>query len=194
VSTRRVIFPPPETWTRKASHHPSRRETNMTTNENSDKASDYRRAALFTKYHRQGNKAGQVAIVEEVNETGRVPQLLFALLVLHKTFITRFRTPDGIDLLADFIHSIATLVTAGMPTPDVVRAAQILDHHGHNDHDAIAKVMSDATAEGRATETFLALLDHYEVSLPELSGRAGIAFIEANALAMLEVEYRPDGE
>jgi hypothetical protein len=166
----------------------------MTNNPNKADAGDYRRAALLTKYHREGNTTGVIAIIEETNELNRSPQLLFSLLVLHKTFITRFRTPDGMDLLADFIHGMATLEVTEQPGIDVVRAAQILDHHGHGDRVAIAQVMNTATLEGRATETFLQLLDHYEVALPELSGQAGIAFIDANAAAMREQEFMPDEE
>lgn len=189
MSTRKIIFVPDDYWT-----NPPEENTTMTENLFRSDAGDYRRAALLTKYRRQGNQTGQVAIVEEVNETNRSVQLLRALLVLHKTFIVRFRTTDGIDILADYIHGIATLEPFDAQSTDTVRAAQIIDHHGHDDHQAIARVMEAAIADGRAMQTVLTLLDHYEVALPELSGHAGIAFIEANALAMLEEEYRPDGQ
>lgn len=166
----------------------------MTENPSRDTAGDYRRAALLTRYRRQGNQTGQVAIVEEVNETNRSVQLLRALLVLHKTFITRFRTPDGIDLLADYFHGIASLDPIDAETADTVRAASIIDLFGHNDHHAIARAMNTATTEGRVTQTILKLLDHFEVALPELSSHAGIKFIDANAAAMLEEEHRPDGQ
>ncbi|OBI90031.1 hypothetical protein A5661_03285 [Mycobacterium asiaticum] len=54
--------------------------------------------------------------------------------------------------------------------------------------------MNTVVSEGRAMQTILALLDHYEVALPELSGHAGIAFIDANAAAMREEEFRPDDQ
>jgi hypothetical protein len=164
----------------------------MTDNTQTTDAGDYRRASLLTKYHREGNETGVMAIIEETNELDRAAQLLFSLLVLHKTFIARFRTPDGIDLLADYIHGIAQLDADEPPNIDIVRAAQILEHHGHSNRKAIAEVMNTATLEGRATHTFLKLLDHYEVALPELSGQAGIAFIDANAAAMREQEFMPD--
>ncbi|WP_205877539.1 hypothetical protein [Mycobacterium camsae] len=166
----------------------------MTENPKRANAGDYRRAALLTMYRRQSNQTGQVAIVEEVNEANRSVQLLRALLVLHKTFITRFRTSDGISLLADYFHGIANLEPVDAHSTDMVRAAQIIDRYGHDDSEAIARAMNTAAAEGRATETILALLDHYEVALPELSGAAGIAFIEANAAAMREEEFRPDDD
>lgn len=187
MNRRKVIFVPDDYWTDPP------KENDMSENPSRPDAGDYRRAALLTKYRRQGNQTGQVAIVEEVNETNRAVQLLRALLVLHKTFIVRFRTTDGIDILADYIHGIATLEPFDAQSTDTVRAAQIIDHHGHDDHQAIARVMAAAVADGRAMQTVLTLLDHYEVALPELSGHAGIAFIDANALAMLEEEYRPEG-
>ncbi|OBI92091.1 hypothetical protein, partial [Mycobacterium asiaticum] len=159
MNTRRVIFPPPDYWT-----HPHEQENTVTENPPRPDAGDYRRAALLTKYRRQGNKTGQVAIVEEVNETNRSPQLLRALLVLHTTFITRFRTPDGVDLLADYFNGIASLEPIDAETTDTVRAAQIIEHFGHNDHPKIARVMNTVVSEGRAMQTILALLDHYEVA------------------------------
>ena len=54
--------------------------------------------------------------------------------------------------------------------------------------------MISATLDGRPTETFLRLLDHYEVALPEISGPAGIEWIEAQIDALLGEEFRPDDE
>ena len=182
---RRVIFPPTDYWTQP-------KETTMTENPNRDKAGDFRRAALLTKYRRQGNQAAQVVIVEEVNETNRAAELLHALLVLHMVFFVRFRTPDAANMLADYFAGIASLEPIDAETTDTIRAAQIINHHGHHNRQAIVQVMNAATLDGRATQTILAVLDHYEVALPELSATAGIAFIEANATAMLEQEYRSD--
>ena len=185
----RVIFMPDDYWTQP-------KETAMTAspNRNRDKAGDYRRAALLTKYRRQGNKAAQVVIVEEANEANRVAELLHALLVLHMTFFVRFRTPDAIELLAGYFTGIGSLQPIDAETTDIIRAAQIIHHHAHRDRRAVAQVVNAAMLDGRATHVVLALLDQYEVALPELNGTAGIAFIEANATAMLEQEYRSDDQ
>lgn len=158
------------------------------------RAGDFRRASLLTMYRRQDNKTGQIAIVEEVNEANRAPDLLSALLVLHRTFVVRFRTPDGINLIADYIQGIAELEPIDAGTTDIVRAAQIIDHDGKNEQQGIANVMTAAVRDGRAMQTINAVLDHFEVLLPEMSGRAGIEFIEANAAAMRDEEFRPDDD
>lgn len=166
----------------------------MTNSHDPAKAGDYRRAALLTKYHRLGNKAGMVAIVEETNEAGRVPELLRSVLVLHQTFIARFRTHDGIQLLGDWMGGIAELEPDANDADgiDLVRAARILNCHGLGNRDGVAATISAATADGRVTQTLLKLLDHYEVALPELTGQAGIEFIDANAAAMRDEEFKPD--
>jgi hypothetical protein len=164
----------------------------MTEHPDRDKAGDYRRASLLTKYRRQGNKTGQIAIVEEVNHADRVAELLHALLVLHMTFFVRFRTPDAVGLLDSYFSGIASLEPIDAGTTDTIRAAQIIDRHAHRDRKAVAQVMNAAILDGRATETLLAVLDHYEVALPELSSEDGIAFIDANAAAMRDEEFRPD--
>lgn len=165
----------------------------MPTNDQ-NRAGDFRRASLLTKYRRQDNKTGQMAIVEEVNDANRAPDLLSALLVLHRTFVVRFRTPDGINLIADYIQGIAELEPIDAGTTDIVRAAQIIDHDGKYERQGIADVMNAAVRDGRAMQTINAVLDHFEVLLPELSGRAGIEFIDANAAAMRDEEFRPDDE
>ncbi|MHA0285182.1 hypothetical protein ACXYX3_01900 [Mycobacterium sp. C3-094] len=157
-----------------------------------DRAGDFRRASLLTKYRRQGNQAAQRVIVEEVNEAKRARELLSALLVLHRTFVVRFRTDEGIDLIADYIAGIAGLAPVDESSTDMVRAAQIIDHDGNNNRAGIAAIMQAAVADGRAMQTINAVLDQFEVLLPELSSTGGIAFIDANAAAMREAEFLPD--
>ena len=158
------------------------------------RAGDFRRASLLTKYRRLDNKTGQIAIVQEVNEANRAPELLTALLVLHRTFIVRFRTDEGIALIADYIQGIAALESIDAESADMIGAAQIIDHDGNNDRAGVLEVLGNAVAAGRGMHAVNAVLDHFEVLLPELSGKAGIAFIEANAAAMLDQEFMPDDD
>lgn len=153
------------------------------------RAGDFRRASLLTKYRRQDNKTGQIEIVEGANQVNRVAELLTALLVLHRTFIVRFRTADGIALIADYIQGIAALESTDAASADVIGAAQIIDHDGNSNRAGVLEVLAAATAAGRGMHTVNAVLDHFEVLLPELNGKAGIAFIEANAAAMREEEF-----
>ncbi|AFC44583.1 hypothetical protein OCU_33640 [Mycobacterium intracellulare ATCC 13950] len=97
-------------------------------------------------------------------------------------------------LLADYIHGMTKLdISATDPGAiAMVRAAQVLDLHGYNDVDGIARVMNAATADGHPTETFLRLLDHYEAALPELTSSAGVAWLEAQIAALAGEEHRPD--
>lgn len=158
------------------------------------RAGDFRRASLLTKYRRQDNKTGQIAIVEEVNEANRAPELLTALLVLHRTFIVRFRTSEGIAIIADYIQGIANLEPIDAGSADVVGAAQIIDLDGKANRAGVLEVFGAAVAAGRGMHTVNAVLDHFEVLLPELNGKAGIEFIEANAAAVREREFLPDDD
>lgn len=112
--------------------------------------------------------------------------------MLHRTFIVRFRTSEGIAIIADYIQGIAGLEPIDAASGDVVRAAQIIDHDGNNNRAGVVEALGAAVAAGRGMHTVNAVLDHFEVLLPELNGKAGIAFIEANAAAMREEEFRPN--
>lgn len=166
----------------------------MPENSNQTSFGDYRRAAVVTKYHRQGNLQGVVAIIDETNETQRAPHLVMALLGLHKVLIQRLRTDEGIALLADYIQGMAALDATEPPGIDIRRAAQIIDCHGRNDMAGIDHEMRAAATQQRVTETFIQLMDLYEVALPELSSEAGIAWIDAQINAVREQEFRPDQE
>ncbi|MBI5536694.1 MAG: hypothetical protein HY898_28500 [Deltaproteobacteria bacterium] len=159
-----------------------------------DRAGDFRRASLLTKYRRQDNKTGQIAIVDEVNDANRAPELLTALLVLHRTFVVRFRTAEGVAMIADYIQGIAALDPIDAATNDVVRAAQIIDLDGKANRAGVLEAFSTAVADRRGMQTVNAVLDHFEVLLPELSSAAGIEFIEAHTTAMLDEEFRPDDQ
>ncbi|BBX29317.1 hypothetical protein [Mycolicibacterium alvei] len=178
--SRRVIFPDPDIWTRK--EHP------MTDQATPTNAADYRRAAALTVHHRQGNPAGVVAIIDETNTTGRAAHLLLATLGLHHNFIATLRTRDGINLMADYIHGIATLDPTESPGTEICRAARILECHGLQDLDGIDHEIRSAIDDQRATETFIALLDHYEVALPELSSNVGIGWIQDHITALANEE------
>jgi hypothetical protein len=162
------------------------------TDDQTPTAADYRRAAVLTLHQRRGNTAGVIAIVDETNTADRATQLLLAVLGLHKTFITRLRTRDGISLLADYVHGMATLEATEPPNTDIRRAAQILEFHAQDNINGIDREMRAAASAGRATETFLQLLDLYEVALPELRSLAGITWLEAQIDALLNEEFRPD--
>lgn len=163
----------------------------MTENEKNYR-SDYRRAAVLTLHHRRGDKAGVVAVAEETNELNRGPQLLKSVLLLHQTLIGLLRTTDSITLLAPWVAGMAALIATEQPQRDIVRATQILNFHGQGQHDGIAVVMNEAAADGRATEVLLALLDLYEVALPELSGAVGIEWLSSQIQGFVEMEHGLD--
>ena len=151
---------------------------------------DYRRAAALTLHHRQGSTAGVLAIVEETNTTGRGPQLLAATLDLHESFIATLRTRDGINLIADYVHGMAHLDTTGTPGTEICRAARVLESHGLKDPAGIIREMQAAGDDAAATTTFTALLDLYEVTLPELSSQVGIRWIQDHIAALANEEMR----
>ncbi|WP_162951563.1 hypothetical protein [Mycobacterium paragordonae] len=158
--------------------------------------SDYRRAAVLTLHHRRGNTPGVLAIVDETNAEDRARELLFAVLGFHRHLITRLRSEEGLMLVSDYVHGLAVHEPINPEGMDIRRAAQILEHHGQGNHDGIGLEMTAATAEQRATHVFLQLLWIYETALPELTSRAGIAWIEAQIELLLAEEFRPgtDGQ
>ncbi|PBA30569.1 hypothetical protein CKJ65_16445 [Mycobacterium intracellulare] len=135
-----------------------------------------------------------LAIVDETNKADRAVELLSALLGFHKHLILRLRSDEGVSLLADYMRGIATMEAPSTEAEavDMIRAAQVIDLHGRGDREGIARVMNAATAAGRPTETFLRLLDHYEVALPELSSTVGTAWLKAQIAALAGEEHRPD--
>jgi hypothetical protein len=163
-------------------------------NDQAPNAGDYRRAAVLVLHQRRGNTAGVAAIVDETNTANRGPQLLRAVLVLHRTLIGLLRTQSAINLMADWVHGMATLDATEPPGTDITRAAQILEHHGQGNHAGVAAVMNAATHEGHPTEVLLQLLDLYEVALPELSGLGGMEWLEAPIETLVSEEFKPDDE
>lgn len=161
----------------------------MTADQNPNRA-DYRRAAVLILHHRRGDKTGVAAIADETNELDRGPQLLMSLLLLHQTLIGLLRTVNGITLLAPWVASMASMLATEPPQTDIIRAAQILNFHGQGNKDGIAAVVN--SADGRMTHVLLALMDLYEVALPELSGTVGIEWLESQIQGFLEMEHGLD--
>ena len=184
---RKVIFLPDDYWT-----HPPEENT-VPEDATPTSAGDYRRAAVVTLHHRRGNVGGLIAIVEETNAAGRAAHLVLATLHLHEGFISTLRTDDGIGMLADYIHGMATLDATEPPGTDIRRAAQVLEHYGKKNMSGIHHEMTQAVAEGRVTECFRQLLDLYEVAMPELSSAAGTRWIEDHITALANEEVRGDG-
>jgi|KBSSwiStaDraftv2_1062776.scaffolds.fasta_scaffold668325_1 hypothetical protein len=164
----------------------------MTTNGQNPDRADYRRAAVLLLHHRRGDKAGMVAIAEETNELDRGPQLLNSVLLLHQALIGLLRTASSINLMAPWVAGMAAVIATEPAGKDVIRAAQILNFHGQQARDGIAVVMNEATAEGRSTETLLALLDLYEVVLPELGGAVGVEWLQSQIQAFIDGEHGLD--
>lgn len=165
--------------------------TNPESGQNPNRA-DYRRAAVLTLHHRRGDRAGVAAVAEETNELDRGPQLLMSVLLLHQVLIGLLRTTNSITLMAPWVAGMAALLATEPSQKDIVRAAQILNFHGQQAHDGIAVVMNEVTAEGRSTEVLLALMDLYEVVLPELSGAVGIEWLQSQIQAFIDGEHGLD--
>jgi len=164
----------------------------MTTDSQNPDRSDHRRAAVLLLHHRRGDKAGVVAIAQETNELDRGPQLLMSVLLLHQVLIGLLRTTNSSTLMAPWVAGMAALLATEPSQKDIVRAAQILNFHGQRARDGIAVVMNEATAEGRSTQVLLALLDLYEVILPELSGAVGIEWLQSQIQAFIDGEHGLD--
>ncbi len=150
-------------------------------------AADIRRATVLALHHRRGDLEGCAAIAEESNAADRAPQLLLAVLAVHQLLIGLLRPPNAIPLIADYVHGLA-----GLPPEDrvdTVRAAGILDGHGRGDPAAIKAIMAAAVADGRPTQTVVALLELYETVLPELSSRAGVEWLASQIPALAAAEY-----
>lgn len=185
--SRRVIFPDPDIWTQPKENTAMSEDATPTT------PADYRRAAVLTLHHRQGNDPGLVAIIDETNAAGRAAHLVYATLHLHEGFISTLRTQDGINLLADYVHGMANLDAVEPPGLDIRRAARMLECYGKKDFEGIDREISEAIADRRLTEAFRQLLDLYEVSLPELSSTVGIKWIQDHIAALANEEVQGDG-
>ncbi len=181
---RRVIFPDPEIWTRKAT---------MTQYADHPRAADARRASAITIHHRQQNRDGLVALVLETCEAGRPTELLLALLAIHRTAILQLRSDVGLQFVGRYVKQLAA--GAGQlddndKAADIARSARLLDAHAREDVEAISATVRAAVDAGRPTELVIRLLDLYEVLLPELSSEPGINWLRGcvSLFAAEEVE------
>ncbi len=188
MSRRKVIFPPADYWT-----NPPKENNNMTEEPTPADAGDYRRAAVLTLHHRQGNTPGLSVIVDETNARGRAAHLLLALLHLHEGFIGTLRTADGVALFADWVQGMAGLDATDPAGTDLVRAATTMDMYGRKDFDGIRDTVAAAIDDNRLAYMVHQLLDLYEVGLPELSSTAGIRWIKDHIAALANEEVEDDG-
>ncbi|CAN5754447.1 hypothetical protein BH09ACT7_BH09ACT7_32450 [soil metagenome] len=159
-------------------------------------AADARRASAITIHHRRGNREGISAILNETGEANRVTELFLAILGIHGNALTELRTDAGLNYIANFIQEIGGLTGATeIADPetlggDVNRCCRLLDAHGRQDIPELNRALQDAFATRRTIELTIALLDIYELVLPELTSAAGIKWLEAciNSFSAEEVQ------
>lgn len=175
---RRVIFVDPDYWNQKEN------------NSMSDKpnARDVRLSAALTIHHRSADRDGMADIALEASEAGRANQLVMALMNLHRVYIMNTRTVQGINFLGTWVQDMGNVKPIDDAALDIHRACRILDAHGHDDYDTINQALRSAIGENRVTQTILAILDLYQMALPELSSTAGKEFFDACVSVFVEQE------
>ncbi len=72
-------------------------------------AEDQRRACALIAHFGRGNVDGIDAIIHETNQTGRLTELLIAVLHFYAEVVPELRTPAGLDLLTRHVLRLAAL-------------------------------------------------------------------------------------
>jgi hypothetical protein len=70
-------------------------------------AADFRRACALIVHHRNRNTDGCNAVLQQVNETERIAQLIFGILDLYQQLIPILHTELGITVLNQLIIDMA---------------------------------------------------------------------------------------
>lgn len=144
-------------------------------------AADARRASAITIHHRRGNRDGIKAILDETGEANRVTELLLSILGIHGNALTELRSETSLKYIEGFIREMGELAEDTDPNTlggDVNRVARLLDAHARQDIPELNRALQDAFAERRTVQLTIALLDIYELVLPELTSTAGIKWLE----------------
>lgn len=70
-------------------------------------AADFRRACALVVHHRNRNTDGCNVVLQEVNDTDRIAQLIFAVLDLYQQLIPVVHTEIGVCVLNQLIMDMA---------------------------------------------------------------------------------------
>jgi hypothetical protein len=168
----------------------------MSSDADQPNAADGRRAAALIIHRRRADSDGVVALLDEANDSGRMTELVLAVLDLYRNAIAELRSDNGIELIASYVGQMCEL--AEQAGPDfgagpgaMVQSARLLDAHGRGDTAGINRVLGEAA--GRGLYLILGLLDLLESLLPELSCEAGYNWLD-RCVAIYAAEEAQDDD
>lgn len=150
----------------------------MSSNADQPNAADARRGAALIIHGRRGDSDGVLALLDEANGSGRMAELVLAVLDLYRNAIAELRSDNGIELIAAYVGQMRELAEQAGPDFSagpgaMVQSARLIDAHGRGDNAGINDVFGEASATGQGLYLVLGLLDLLETLLPELSCDTG---------------------
>jgi hypothetical protein len=147
-------------------------------------AGDCRRATALVCHHANGNADGVGEILRSTVECDRVTETILATLDFYQAVVPMFITTFGMQALSEVVNNLALKDT----DPDRQRAARLIAHHANYNVDGINSVLQSAAQADRVTQLILAILDLYEILLPQLQTPLGLRCLEQSVveLAMKE--------
>jgi hypothetical protein len=183
---RRVIFVPDDYWTNPP------KENTVTYNPEKVNAHDVRMAAALIIHHRASDTAGIHAVMSDPDLIERGSPLLWAILDLHRLYVSQTRTSVGIDALALYVQDIATVPENGTDSSRYATwACMIVDAHGRGDIAGMNAILDAARPGNRCTHVLGAVLDLYLHAIPELSSSAGRHWLDTCVTIALADEGTP---
>lgn len=164
MNTGRVIQTAPEFWTKNSKHKDIVMPTETT-------PGDTRRAIAIVCHHGAQDITGVNAILREADNAGRVPNLVTAVLSLHRDVAPQLLTKDGeacmVNTVASFAHN------EGQPV-DLRRGASVIMNFADDYLEGATETVNEALQGGHVTELLLSILSIYVTVLPQLYSPLGL--------------------
>ena len=98
----------------------------------------------------------------------RVTPTILAVLDFYQAVVPMFITTFGMQALSEVVNNLALTDT----DLDRQRAARLIAHHGNDNVDGINQVLQSAAQANRVTQLIIAILNLYEILLPQLQHRS----------------------
>jgi hypothetical protein len=143
-------------------------------------AGDCRRATALVCHHGNGNPDGVNEILRSTVECDRVTETIVAVLDFYQAVVPMFITTFGMQALSEVVNNLASRDT----DPDRQRAARLIAHHAKANVDGINQVLQSAAQANHGTQLIIAILNLYEILLPQLQTPLGLRCLEQSVVEL----------
>ena len=152
---------------------------------NNPHAGDCRRACSILVHHSQNDLDGVNALLQEAADTGRVTELVFAILDAYQGITPVLLTAIGMACLSQTVHGFAS---PDNPDDDSRRASALIIAHARDDIDAINKVIVEVKQANRVSPWIVAILNVYRTLVPAIATPLGVESLSRSVLNLAAKE------